>query len=29
LTYSLTLKSAKTVNSKTLRYSTGYQVMAE
>lgn len=29
LTYSLMLKSAKTVNSKTLRYSTGYQVMAE
>ena len=29
LTYSLILKSAKTVNSMTLRYSTGYQVMAE
>ncbi|WP_376713015.1 transposase [Lactococcus petauri] len=29
LTYSLMLKSAKIVNSKTLRYSTGYQVMAE
>ncbi|EQC86810.1 IS982 family transposase, partial [Lactococcus lactis] len=29
LTYSLILKSAKTVNSMTLRYSTGYQVMAK
>ncbi|NEX54040.1 transposase, partial [Lactococcus lactis] len=29
LTYSLILKSAKTVNSMTLRYSSGYQVMAE
>ncbi|RXS49425.1 IS982 family transposase, partial [Lactococcus lactis] len=29
LTYSLILKSAKTVNSMALRYSTGYQVMAE
>ena len=29
LAYSLLLKSAKTVNSMTLRHSTGYQVMAE
>ncbi|WP_332381776.1 IS982 family transposase [Lactococcus cremoris] len=29
LTYSLILKSAKTVNSMTLRYSIGYQVMAK
>lgn len=28
LSYSLLLKSAKSVNSKTLRYSVGYQVMA-
>ncbi|MFK4879483.1 IS982 family transposase, partial [Lactococcus petauri] len=29
LAYSLLLKSAKSLNSKTLRYSIGYQVMAK